>query len=143
MAEGLADDLVEGLRASGLRITRARREVCAVLAEAPGDHLTAAEIAARASAPIDTSTVYRTLETLERLGYIAHVHLGHGPGVYHVEPTRPHHHLVCDLCGNAVDVPARALERAVAAVTEPRGFVADATHFAIVGRCRACVADDG
>ena len=143
MPEVTAAQLIEGLRASGHRVTRARREVCTVLTASPGEHLTAAEITTRVEEPVDTSTVYRTLETLERLGYVTHVHLGHGPGVYHVAPTRPHHHLVCEVCGTAVDVPARALEQAVASVTEPRGFVADATHFAIVGRCRGCAEADG
>ena len=142
MASPTAEQLIDGLRESGLRITRARREVCAVLAAGPDEHLTAAEVAERVEGSVDTITIYRTLETLERLGYVSHSHLGHGPGVYHVAPVLPHHHLVCEVCGTAVDVPARALEQAVAAVTGPHGFVADATHFAIVGRCRACAADD-
>ncbi|MBU1227625.1 MAG: transcriptional repressor [Actinobacteria bacterium] len=140
MAETSADTLIAGLRRAGFRITGARRGVCAVLAGAPGAHLTAAEIATRVTA--DTSTVYRTLEALERIGYVTHVHMGHGPGVYHVAPVHPHHHLVCESCGIAVDVPARALESAVASVTEPHGFIADATHFAIVGRCRTCAGGD-
>jgi len=141
MPDGVAEHLIKGLRSAGMRITGARREVCAVLAEAPGDHLTAAEIVARVATPVDTSTVYRTLETLERIGSVTHVHLGHGPGVYHVASSRPHHHLVCNSCGTAVDVPAQALQDAVSSVTEPRGFIADITHFAIVGHCRACAAD--
>ena len=142
MAEISAEHLIEALRGAGMRITETRRQVCTVLAEAPGDHLTAADISARVSVPVDTSTVYRTLETLERIGYVNHVHMGHGPGVYHAAPNRPHHHLVCESCGTAMDVPAGPLQDAVAAVTEPHGFTADVTHFAIVGRCRACAADD-
>ena len=134
--------LIEGLRKGGMRVTAARREVCAVLADAPGAHLTAAEITSRVAEPVDTSTVYRTLEALESIGLVTHTHMGHGPGVYHVAPTPTHHHLVCESCGLAVDIPERSLRSAVAAVTEPHGFVADATHFAIVGRCRTCASDD-
>jgi len=141
MSEIVADDLIAALREAGMRITGPRRRVCEVLAAAPGDHLTAADIAARVAVPVDTSTVYRTLDALESVGYVSHVHMGHGPGVYHVLPIRPHHHLVCESCGSTVDVPAQALRDAVAAVTEPRGFVADVTHFAIVGRCRACAGE--
>ncbi|MCB2223644.1 MAG: transcriptional repressor [Actinobacteria bacterium] len=140
MAEASADALVAGLRRAGLRITEPRRAVCAVLAAAPDAHLTAAEIAARVDRPVDTSTVYRTLEALEGAGLVEHTHLGHGPGVYHVTPTPPHHHLVCEACGATFDVPGRDLQRAVREVTEPIGFVADVTHFAIVGRCRDCAA---
>ena len=72
--------------------------------------------------PVDTSTVYRTLEALEGIGYVTHVHMGHGPGVYHVAPTPTHHHLVCESCGTAVDVPARALRERCPPATEPHGF---------------------
>lgn len=136
-----AEQLVAGLRGAGLRITRARRDVCEVLAAAPDGHLSAADIAERVGGAIDTSTVYRTLERLEDLGFVHHVHLGHGAGVYHLAPTSRHHHLVCERCGRTVDVPVRELRAAISAVTEPHGFVADDTHFAIVGRCRDCAAE--
>ena len=140
--ETTVEALVDALHAAGLRVTRARREICAVLADRPGDHLSAADITERTRVPVDTSTVYRTLDVLEQIGYLTHVHMGHGPGVYHVEPAPPHHHLVCESCGLKVDVPVKALRDAIAAVTEPHGFVADETHFAIVGWCRECAADD-
>jgi Fe2+ or Zn2+ uptake regulation protein len=142
MADATAEALIGALRDAGMRITRARREVCAVLAEAPDGHLSAADIAARVQQPVDTSTVYRTLEALQQVGFLRHVHLGHGPGVYHVASVPVHHHLVCEWCGTVVDVPTRALREAVASVTEPQGFVADTTHFAIVGRCRDCAAEE-
>jgi Fur family ferric uptake transcriptional regulator len=132
------DQLIEGLRGAGLRVTEARRAVCAVLAAAPDDHLTAADITERIGGPVNPSTVYRTLETLEGLGLVHHVHLGHGAGAYHLAPISRHHHLVCERCGKTFDVPVRDLRAAISAVTEPHGFVADGTHFAIVGRCRDC-----
>lgn len=136
-----ADDLVAGLRRAGLRVTAARRAVCAVLAGAGGlgEHLTAGDIAARAGTATDLSTVYRTLEALESLGMVEHVHLGHGAGAYHAGPSPSHHHLVCDVCGRTVDVPLADLQRAIEGVTAPHGFVPDAAHFAIVGRCGSCL----
>jgi Fur family ferric uptake transcriptional regulator len=138
-----ARDLVAALRAAGLRVTAPRRAVCEVLADGPEDHLSAADIVERASgAGIDPSTVYRTLDTLEELGLVHHVHLGHGAGAYHVTGSARHHHLVCERCGAVVDVPLAALRSAIDAVTRPHGFVADGAHFAIVGRCASC-ADRG
>lgn len=134
-----AADLVAALRRSGRRVTAARRAVCAVLAEAPEDHLSAGDILERASGEgVDPSTVYRTLDVLEELGLVHHVHLGHGAGAYHLAGSARHHHLVCDSCGAVVDVPVADLRAAIAAVTAPHGFVADLTHFAIVGRCAEC-----
>jgi Fur family ferric uptake transcriptional regulator len=138
-----ADQMLDELRVHGFRITRARRAICKVLADAAADHLTAADVAERtAGQGVDPSTVYRTLEALERLGLVEHIHLGHGPGGYHVAPERPHHHLVCEECGRTVDVPLAELRRAVERVTEPHGFVPDPAHFAIVGRCAACAGED-
>ena len=133
-----ADDLIAGLRQAGLRVTAARRTICEVLATAGVDHLTAGDVAARIGAGADLSTVYRTLEALEGLGMVEHVHLGHGPGAYHVGPSAQHHHLVCDRCGRTFDVPIADLRRAVERVTAPLGFVPDSAHFAIVGRCAEC-----
>ena len=133
-----AEDLIRGVRAAGLRVTRPRRAVCAVLADAGSDHLTAGAIAARVGGRVDLSTVYRTLDALEGLGLVEHVHLGHGPGAYHLVPASPHHHLVCEVCGRTVDVPIGDLEAAIETVTAPLGFVPDAAHFAIVGRCSEC-----
>jgi Fur family ferric uptake transcriptional regulator len=138
MTRPSADALIAGLRRAGLRVTRARRAICEVLAAADADHLTAGDVSARTGAGVDLSTVYRTLEALETLGMVEHVHLGHGPGAYHVGPSTEHHHLVCDSCGRTFDVPIGDLRRAVELVTERLGFVADSAHFAIVGRCGEC-----
>jgi Fur family ferric uptake transcriptional regulator len=136
-----AEDLLGELRTHGHRLTRPRRVICEILAASADAHVTAGDVAEQAaSSGVDQSTVYRTLDALEELGLVEHVHLGHGAGAYHVAPERPHHHLVCEVCGRTVDVPIAELQRAVEKVTAPHGFVPDLTHFAIVGRCAACAA---
>lgn len=133
-----ADDLVDGLRAAGFRITRARREICRVLASHPGGHLSAADMVDGLGG-VDQSTVYRTLETLEAAGLVHHVHLGHGAGVYHVaERSEAHHHLVCEMCGRVVDIPLDRVRAAVDEAAANHGFVVDTAHFALVGRCIGC-----
>lgn len=132
---------MDALRGAGYRVTLARRVICKVLAEAPEEHLSAADIlerAAEAAGEIDQSTVYRTLDLFEELGFLHHVHLGHGPGVYHLSKQADHHHLVCEACGRAVDVPWEELEPAFQKITSRYGFVPDSLHFAILGRCRDC-----
>jgi Fur family ferric uptake transcriptional regulator len=138
-----ASDLIAGIRRAGLRVTAPRRAVCAVLAGAGHEHLTAADIARRAGRDVDLSTVYRTLDALEGLGMVEHVHLGHGAGAYHVGASAQHHHLVCEVCGRTVDVPIARLQRAIEQVTAPLGFVPDSAHFAIVGRCAGCAEEPG
>src|SRR3954454_24653899 len=93
-----AAPLAERLRAHGLRLTAQRQRVL----EAVGalEPATPAAIGARlreqagqAGAAPDTSTVYRNLEVLERLGLVWHTHLGKGAPGYHAAAEHPHRHL--------------------------------------------------
>lgn len=141
-----AETLVASLRSKGLRVTAARQAICDVLAEAHDDHLNATEVHARAEsmagADIDPSTVYRTLDTLEGLGLVRHVHLGHGPGVVHLADHDVHHHLVCDRCGRTIDVPLAEFQPLFRRLDEEYGFAADPGHFGVGGTCAACLASD-
>jgi Fur family ferric uptake transcriptional regulator len=137
-----ADDLVNTLRERSLRITKARRAICEVLATSHEKHMSAADILerarVRAGVAIDQSTVYRTLDVLEEFGYLHHVHLGHGAGVYHLSEESDHQHLVCEHCGTSVEIPLEELAPVLASVTARYGFVAEGVHFALVGTCESC-----
>jgi Fur family ferric uptake transcriptional regulator len=137
-----AAPLAERLRARGLRLTAQRQQVLEAVAAL--EHATPEAIGARlreqagpnGAAP-DTSTVYRTLELLERLGLVWHTHLGKGAPIYHAA-EHPHVHVVCDTCGEiasaAPDLLAGAAERLAAEL----GFTVDVGHVALSGTCRAC-----
>ena len=140
-------DLVAVLRRDGSRITRARRVVCQVIEGLGGEHVTVAELHSRAAAAlaaagapgrIDPSTVYRTIDALERLGFVHHVHLGHGPGIVHLSTAGDHHHLVCERCGLVVDVDRAEVDEAFAGLNGRHGFGPASVHFALLGRCEAC-----
>ena len=137
-------ELLEALRAAGLRITLQRRLICRALAAASDEHLSAIDIAERAADPeaIDLSTVYRTLELFEELGVLHHVHLGHGPGIYHLSARSDHHHLVCERCGRVVDIPADTLEKSFTGIISDYGFIPDGLHFGILGRHIDCSVAD-
>ena len=135
------DDLLDALRAEGLRLTPARRAICRVLAKDPRAHLTPGDLHARAEADagrsIDLSTVYRTLDTLEGVGLVHHVHVPDGGSVVHLADA-DHHHLTCDRCGRTVDVPADEVAAALGPLAARHGFSVDTVHFAVVGRCHDC-----
>lgn len=140
-----AEDMHEALREAGLRLTLARRVICRILAEADEEHLTAAEILERANSVaggVDQSTVYRTLEALAELEYVQHVHIGHGAGFFHLSGDHAHHHLVCERCGTAINVPYEDLEPAFESLRDKYGFMPDSTHFAILGHCQTCRGPD-
>lgn len=139
------DELIRALQGSSLRITKARRAICEVLATSHQEHMSATDILERAreqaGVGIDQSTVYRTLDVLEELGYLHHVHLGHGAGVYHLSEDPDHQHLVCERCGRSVEIPLEELAPVLATVTARYGFVAEGVHFALVGTCITCSAE--
>jgi Fur family transcriptional regulator, ferric uptake regulator len=110
-----------------------------VLADARHEHLTPQVLHERAQrrlgARIDPSTVYRTLEALTECGAVYHVHLGHGAAVIHLSDLEAHHHLVCEVCDRAVDLPIDEVNDLTDHVSDRYDFVVDSVHFAMVGRC--------
>jgi len=132
----------ERLHARGLRWTPQRRTLVDVLSRTSG-HVTGAELVERCRAidPATTpSTVYRTLDVLENLGYLSHHHGVDGREEFHVLPIEEHGHLHCRSCGGSWQIePAEA--DAIASLLEAgRSFSVDRSHVTITGRCADCVA---
>jgi Fur family transcriptional regulator, ferric uptake regulator len=133
------DRIAVELRRAG-RMTAARRAIVHALLEAEDHHVTADELSASVSrlAPdVHLSTVYRTLEALENLGIVDHVHLGHGSAVYHLADER-HQHLVCDSCGAVVQVPDSVFADIATVLDADYGFSIRPHHFAVPGLCATC-----
>jgi Fur family ferric uptake transcriptional regulator len=96
----------------------------------------------RESAPtVNITTVYRTLDLLDRLGLVRHTHLGHGAPTYSVD-EHEHVHLVCHHCGRTTEVGTALLTELAAALETRHGFRLDATHLALSGTCRDCAAEE-
>jgi Fur family ferric uptake transcriptional regulator len=142
-AESTAEEpLAERLRSRGLRLTPQRQRVLAAVTAL--EHATPESIGARlreeagpGGAAPDTSTVYRNLELLERLGLVWHTHLGKGAPVYHVA-EHPHLHVVCSSCGEVSSVDPAILHGAAERLAAEHGFTVDVGHVALTGTCRAC-----
>ena len=141
-SEGVDVGLADRLRARGLRLTPQRARVLAVVTAL--EHATPEAIGARlreeagpdGAAP-DTSTVYRNLELLERLGLVWHTHLGKGAPIYHAA-EHPHLHVVCASCGAVESAPSGLLDAAAERLAAELGFTVDVGHVALSGTCRAC-----
>lgn len=132
----------ERLHAEGLRWTPQRRTLVEVLSHTAG-HVTGAEVIERCREldPTTTpSTVYRTLDVLQDLGYVSHHHGVDGREEYHVLPTEEHGHLHCRSCGGSWEIQAGEADAIVGALHAGRAFAVDRSHITITGRCEACVA---
>ncbi|MEO7837383.1 MAG: Fur family transcriptional regulator [Acidimicrobiales bacterium] len=129
------------LRTSGGRVTSPRRAILRALVAHQG-HPTAEQLTSDVQADqpdVHESTVYRFLEELERLGVVDHVHLGHGPAVYHFADD-VHHHLVCESCGLVVELSDQTFEDVRKLLERDLQFDMELRHFALPGRCKACSA---
>jgi Fur family ferric uptake transcriptional regulator len=124
------------LRERGLRLSTARRQLLEALFAADRP-LSAEELAGDG----DVASAYRNLEVLEDVGLVRHVHLGHGPGLYH-PAGREREFVVCESCGAIQAVAPDALDGVREAALAAVGYRARFTHFPLAGLCPDCL-DDG
>ena len=138
-----AETAGRAVRANGLRLSTARRLVLEALYTAPAP-VAADEIADGLGGRLprsDLASVYRNLETLEQVGLVRHVHLGHGPGRY-TPAGRPGDFLVCERCEHVAAVDTEQLRAAREAIRAATGFEAHFHHFPISGLCGGCSGTD-
>lgn len=118
------EKLTAALRRGGVRITRQRAALLAVLAEAE-DHPDAAELHARAEARvpgISLSTVYRTLTELESQGVILrHQFEGTSARFEHSE-TDHHDHMIDVDTGAVIEFSNARIEKLQADVADAMGY---------------------
>ena len=121
-----------------MRMTPQRQLVLDAIREL--GHATPEQICAevqRFAPAVNITTIYRTLDLMERLGLVRHTHLGHGAPTYS-EHAHEHVHLVCHACGRVEEAPPELLAELVTRLDERDGFELDVTHVALSGRCRDC-----
>lgn len=142
LVAGSVEAAVEALRERGLRVSAARRLVLEALFGAEGP-LSTERIADGLEGRLprsDLASVYRNLETLEEVGLVRHVHLGHGPGLYALAAPE-HEYLVCESCHAVRTVAKEELDEIRELVRDRFGFEARFTHFPLVGLCPDCIAE--
>ncbi|GAA3729788.1 Fur family transcriptional regulator [Salinactinospora qingdaonensis] len=134
----------EELRSLGYRVTPQRQLVLDAISEL--EHATPDSICARVrqtASGVNLSTVYRTLDVLERAGLVSHTHLGQGCTAYHLAEEADHLHVVCRGCGTVSDISLEVAAPLVDSLRDTVGFEADAKHLTVHGRCANCRGEDG
>ncbi len=133
-------DIVEKLRAQGVRLTIQRRLVIEALCE-HGDHLSVQDIEGclrDQGAEVNETTVYRILQWLKEMGVVSQTDLGQSEFVYQLVGNVPHHHLICLSCGTVIDVDNSVMEPLSEMLRREYGFDPRIDHMAIFGRCKFC-----
>src|SRR5215216_4207948 len=113
---------VELLRGQGMRMTPQRLAIVDEIMSTSGYIIpvTVIERVQTRVPGVSPSTVYRTLERLEQVGVLTHVHL------------------TCSRCGADLELPRSSLRSLERLVERDHGFRPDFTHHAIAGVCAAC-----
>lgn len=134
------DEIEAALRSAGHTVGSTRRTIVDAIRRKDAG-FTAEELADEL-APIHRTTVYRTLAILEEIGVVHHIHLSHGPAIYERTVLAGSlRHLVCEVCGRHLSVPAGVFDQANRTLRRDFDFELEGAHFAIVGRCSRCVDD--
>ena len=142
------EQLTQLIERKNLRATEARCRILELLHETH-EHYTPEEMLEalrERGKPLSIATLYQNLQKLSETGLIARFVGPDGHTRYDVN-TRPHHHLVCKICGRMVDVgvegPLASL-RPCALFAEEEGEVAawqvGDVHIEFHGVCPACQA---
>lgn len=126
------------------RSTRQRAAVAAALAEV--DEFRSAQelhdMLRHRGESVGLTTVYRTLQSLADAGDVDVLRTTDGEAVYRRCSTgEHHHHLVCRVCGKAVEVDGPAVERWAESIATEHGFVDVAHTVEVFGTCADCAAE--
>ena len=133
-------DMSSRLSELGYRLTPQRLMVVKAVEEADSQ-ISVEEIylQIRARYPyMNISTVYRTLELLSELGLVTETDMGDGRVRYHSIGKGHHHHLVCQKCGEIIDVEESMLRSLRDEIGQRYGFKVDMKHLAFFGLCAKC-----
>ena len=116
--------LTQALRDAGVRITRQRAALLAVLADAE-DHPDAVELHRRSEAQvpgISLSTVYRTLSALEQQGVIHRLQFEGGSARFESTEAPHHDHMIDVDSGRVVEFCSERIERLQAEIAAELGY---------------------
>jgi len=133
-------DYASILHSYGYRVTPQRVTILDAICEGEG-HSTLGEIYQRAhkqDPQIDKSTVYRSLEMFERVGLVLSADLDRHERGYEIVKPEPHHHLICEKCGNEFAVDNHLVDQFYLSLESEYSFHITKDHLVVSGICLAC-----
>ena len=125
----------ELLAARGIRLTRQREKILAILLQQK-DHPTASDVYERAKKKmpsISLATVYNSLEALARSGLLKQVNVDRAPTRFCAN-LEDHGHFFCERCGAIYDVEAVTAQPG----NLPPGFIVFHADVTLKGLCPNC-----
>lgn len=134
----------EKLKAANYKLTRQREQIIEVLEEHADEHLSAEDVhllVLQKSRDAGLTTVYRTLDTLEKIGILHKIDFGDGRTRYelrHSHEEHHHHHLICVSCGKVDEFKDALLEELESSIKKEHKFRILDHQVKFFGYCREC-----
>jgi Fur family ferric uptake transcriptional regulator len=132
------------IKEAGLKVTRPREKILAVLERSERRHLSAEDVYKELlnnGDEIGLATVYRVLTQFEGAGLVCRRHFEGGQSVFELNSGTHHDHLICVKCGRVVEFVDALIEQRQEAIAAQHGFRIEDHSLVIYGVCRDC--DDG
>lgn len=127
------------LRRRGLRVTSQRLAVLKAVSDRP--HVTAEAVAEAVRddiGSISVQGVYDALSTLSESGLLRRIQPAGSPARYEPRVGDNHHHVVCRVCGQMVDVGCALGEAPCLTAASDLGYEIDEAEIIFWGRCPEC-----
>ncbi len=137
-------EIINTLQTGGYRFTKQRQAVLEVISQNRENHLSTGEIFGEVKKKypqIGLATVYRTVQLFEKIGLVQHISLDDGRMRYQMadpEEKHEHHHLICEICGEVIDVQEDMLEHLEQHVFLKKGFTVTNHRLTVFGICKNC-----
>jgi Fur family transcriptional regulator, stress-responsive regulator len=135
----VAVDPVELLRERGLRVTPQRLAVLRAVSAAP--HVTADVVAGTVRGEIGSvsvQAVYDALAALTEKGLVRRIQPAGSPARYEGRVGDNHHHLICRVCEQMVDVDCAVGDAPCLTAADASGYEIDEAEVIYWGRCPDC-----
>ena len=129
------------IKEAGLKITRPREKILALLERSERRHLSAEDVykdLLSQGDDIGLATVYRVLTQFEGAGLVCRRHFEGGQSLFELNSGEHHDHLICVKCGQVVEFVDPMIEERQNAIADQNGFRIEDHSLVIYGICGAC-----
>lgn len=132
------------LHACGYKLTGQRLAILKIVWVEKMNHLSTEEIfneVKKAYPGIGLATVYRSLQLFEKLGLVHHILLDDGCMRFQIvncKEKHQHHHLVCQICGEVIDLEEDMLGELEEKLLAEKGFTVNDHKLQFFGVCKKC-----